>query len=102
VGDKIFQDPVGRPVNWQVDFNKLGPPNQSGSFDFYYNGSYIGVDPVGETMTLAEKFGIIQKKGSWYNLYEEQIQGERKVIERLREEPALYDKVVAELHEQIK
>jgi hypothetical protein len=38
VGDKIIEQRVGRPVNWIIDYNKLGPPNLSGQYDFYYQG----------------------------------------------------------------
>ena len=88
-------------MSWVVDFNKLGPPNQIGSYDFYYDGEFIGVDPIGETVDIAEKFGIIQKKGAWYTVEGNQIQGRAKVINALRAEPDLYDRIVKELHEQI-
>jgi recombination protein RecA len=35
-GDKIFTEPLGRSVAWHFDFNKLGPPNVTGKYDFYY------------------------------------------------------------------
>ena len=47
VGDKIIEQRVGRPVNWIIDYNKLGPPNLSGQYDFYYQGETLGVDSVG-------------------------------------------------------
>jgi transcriptional accessory protein Tex/SPT6 len=43
---------VGRPVNWIIDYNKLGPPNLSGQYDFYYQGYALGVDRVGETLDV--------------------------------------------------
>jgi recombination protein RecA len=101
IGDKIFQQPVGRPVNWLVEFNKLGPPNQSGEYDFYYEGDSIGVDPVGETVDIAEKFSVITKKGAWYTVDGVQMQGRDTVIRNLRAEPDLYEKIVRKLHEQI-
>lgn len=101
IGDKIFQQPIGRSVNWLVEFNKLGPPNQSGEYDFYYDGDTIGVDPVGETVDIAERFGIITKKGAWYTVDGTQMQGRDTVIRNLRAEPELYNKIVKELHEQI-
>jgi hypothetical protein len=84
-----------------VEFNKLGPPNQSGEYDFYYAGDSVGVDPVGETFDMAERFGIITKKGTWYVVDGVQTQGRDNVIRNLRAEPELYKKIVKELHEQI-
>lgn len=97
VGDKILEQKVGRPVNWIVDYNKLGPPNLGGQYDFYYQGTNIGVDRVGETLDVAEMMGIIQRGGSWYTIGEERFQGRVKAVEYLRDNP----KVVSELQEKI-
>jgi recombination protein RecA len=84
VGDKIIEQKVGRPVNWIVDYNKLGPQNQSGQYDFYYQGDSLGVDQVGEVLDTAEMMGIIQKGGAWYTIGEERFQGRVKAVEYLR------------------
>lgn len=97
VGDKIIDQKVGRPVNWIVDYNKLGPPNLSGQYDFYYQGEMVGVDQVGETLDVAEMMGIIQRGGSWYTIGEERLQGRAKAVEYLRENP----NTVKELKEKI-
>jgi len=97
VGDKIIEQKVGRPVNWIIDYNKLGPPNLSGQYDFYYQGSQIGVDQTGEVLDVAEMMGIIQRGGSWYTIEEERFQGRVKAIEYLRENP----KIVNILKEKI-
>jgi len=87
VGDKIIEQKVGRPVNWIIDYNKLGPPNLSGQYDFYYQGDHIGVDETGEVLDVAEMMGIVQRGGSWYTIEEERFQGRVKSIEYLRESP---------------
>lgn len=97
VGDKIIEQKVGRPVNWIIDYNKLGPQNQSGQYDFYYQGDSLGVDSVGETLDVAEMMGIVQKGGAWYTIGEERFQGRSKSIDYLKENP----KVVKELEEKI-
>ena len=97
VGDKIIEQKVGRPVNWIVDYNKLGPPNLSGQYDFYYQGETLGVDLIGEIADVAEMMGIIQKGGAWYTVGEERIQGRAKVVEYLRNNPS----IVKELQEKI-
>jgi recombination protein RecA len=97
VGDKIIEQRVGRPVNWIIDYNKQGPPNLSGQYDFYYQGETIGVDGVGETLDVAEMYGIIEKGGAWYTIGEERFQGRAKAVQYLRDNP----EVVEELREKI-
>ena len=97
VGDKIIEQRVGRPVNWIIDYNKLGPPNLSGQYDFYYQGDSLGVDGVGEVCDVAEMMGIIQKGGAWYTVGEERFQGRAKVVDYLKNNPD----VVKELQEKI-
>lgn len=98
VGDKIIEQKVGRPVNWIVDYNKLGPPNLSGQYDFYYQGmDVLGVDKVGEVLDVAEMMGIVQRGGAWYTIGEERFQGRTKTVEWLRNNPS----VVSSLEEQI-
>ena len=97
VGDKIIEQKVGRPVNWIIDYNKLGPPNLSGQYDFYYQGDSLGVDYVGEVCDVSEMMGIIQKGGAWYTVGEERFQGRAKVVEYLKNNPD----VVKELQEKI-
>jgi recombination protein RecA len=85
VGDKIIEQKVGRPVNWIVDYNKLGPQNQSGQYDFYYQGDSLGVDSVGEVLDVAEMMGLVQKGGAWYTIGEERFQGRVKAVDYLRQ-----------------
>jgi recombination protein RecA len=91
VGDKIIEQKVGRPVNWIIDYNKLGPPNLSGQYDFYYQGDAVGVDSVGEVLDVAEMMGIVQRGGSWYTIEGERFQGRAKSVEYLRGFPDVLD-----------
>lgn len=93
VGDKIIEQRVGRPVNWIIDYNKLGPPNLSGQYDFYYQGNSLGVDCVGEILDTAEMIGAISRGGSWYTIDEERFQGRNKTLEYLREHPEIVEKL---------
>lgn len=97
VGDKIIEQRVGRPVNWIIDYNKLGPPNLSGQYDFYYQGESVGVDSVGETLDVAEMCGVIEKGGAWYTIYGERFQGRAKAVQYLKENLD----IVAKLSEEI-
>jgi recombination protein RecA len=97
VGDKIIEQRVGRPVNWIIDYNKLGPPNLSGQYDFYYQGDTLGIDAVGETLDVAEMCGIVEKGGAWYTVNKERFQGRAKAVQYLRDNP----EVVSKLQEEI-
>ena len=81
VGDKVLEQKVGRPVNWIIDYNKLGPPNLSGQYDFYYQGDNVGIDRVGETLDVAEMYGIVEKGGAWYTVEGERLQGRAKAVQ---------------------
>ena len=98
VGDKIIEQRVGRPVNWIIDYNKLGPPNLSGQYDFYFQGDTLGVDGTGEILDVAEQFGIIQKGGAWYTVGEERFQGRAKTVEYLRANPEVVEKLREEIY----
>ena len=100
VGDKIIEQRVGRPVNWIIDYNKLGPPNLSGQYDFYYQGEILGVDLVGEVLDTAEMMGIVQKGGAWYTVNEERFQGRAKSIEYLKSNPDVVEKLQKEIYDK--
>jgi len=98
VGDKIIEQRVGRPVNWIIDYNKLGPPNLSGQYDFYYQGDSLGVDKVGETLDVAEMCGVVEKGGAWYTVNGERFQGRAKAVAYLRENPDVVDSLIGEIN----
>jgi recombination protein RecA len=100
VGDKIIEQKVGRPVNWIVDYNKLGPPNLSGQYDFYYQGDLLGVDTVGEILDVSEMMGIIQRGGAWYTIGEERFQGRAKALEWLRENTDMVNNLKEEIYDR--
>ncbi len=100
VGDKIIEQRVGRPVNWIIDYNKLGPPNLSGQYDFYYQGEILGVDSVGEILDSAEMMGIVQKGGAWYTVNGERFQGRAKSVEYLKNNPDIVKKLAKEIYDK--
>jgi recombination protein RecA len=98
VGDKIIEQRVGRPVNWIIDYNKLGPPNLSGQYDFYFQGETIGVDQVGEVLDVSEMMGIIEKGGAWYTIGEERFQGRVKAVQYLKENPEVVESLKQKIY----
>jgi recombination protein RecA len=101
VGDKIIEQKVGRPVNWIIDYNKLGPPNLSGQYDFYYQGDHVGVDSIGEILDVAEMMGIVQRGGSWYTIEGERFQGRSKSVEYLRGFPDVVDALKEKIYDRL-
>lgn len=99
VGDKLIQQKVGRPVNWIVDYNKLGPPNLSGQYDFYYQGSNVGIDKVAEVLDVSEMMGKVERGGAWYTILGERLQGRAKAVQYLRENPQIVDTLEAMIYE---
>jgi recombination protein RecA len=98
VGDKIIEQRVGRPVNWIIDYNKVGPPNLSGQYDFYYQGESLGVDKVGETLDVAEMCGIVEKGGSWYTINGERLQGRAKAVQYLKDNPKVVESLSKDIY----
>ena len=98
VGDKLIQQKVGRPVNWIVDYNKLGPPNLSGQYDFYYQGDFVGIDTVSEVIDISEMTGAIDRSGSWYTVLGERLQGKAKAVSWLRENPEAMQELVGKIN----
>ena len=86
VGGRLVSKPVARDVSYIVKKNKLGAPFGSGEWRFYYDGPFVGVDAVKEMVTFGLELGIIKKAGAWYTYKDEQFQGDKKLIKRLRED----------------
>ena len=101
VGDKIIEQRVGRPVNWIVDYSKVSPPNLSGQYDFYYQGDSLGVDRVGETLDVAEMFGVVEKGGAWYTVNSERLQGRSKAVQYLKDNPKVVEKLKKDIDAKI-
>ena len=87
VGDALIERTVGRPVVWNVEFNKQSERGQRGEYDFYFMGDNIGIDQYSELVKYAVLYGLIQKNSTWFAFNGEKIQGERAVSAYLRENP---------------
>jgi len=76
--------------------NKVSKPFQEAEFGLLWG---IGIDRIGEIVTLAVDNDIIQKSGSWYSYEGSKIgQGDKKVREFLIDNPEVNNKI----EEQIK
>jgi recombination protein RecA len=97
VGDSVYEGAIGRPVEWLVEFNKMGPPNRSGKYDFYYSGDEIGVDIVGELLDIAVLRGAVEKKAAYYYIDGVTYQGRKAAVNAIKAEPDLQERLVKEI-----
>lgn len=100
-GDKLFDEPQGREVRYTVEYNKMGPPNRTGTYNFYYAGEDVGVDIYSEIVRLGVRYGIITKGGAWFNIGDEKIQGELKAAEYLKNNQDVYARVREQISDAV-
>lgn len=98
VNDSLIERTVGRPVVWNVEFNKQSERGQRGEYDFYFMGENIGVDQYSELVKYGVLYGLIQKSGAWFAFNGEKIQGERAVAKYLRENPEVAQQLEASIY----
>jgi len=98
VGDKVFEVPVAREVEYLVKKNKLGAPFRAGKYMLYYDGPKVGIDNIAEIVDDAVDFGVIKKGGAWFTYDGQQWQGRDNLVVHLEDNPEVLDEIVAELH----
>lgn len=96
IGDKVHQLPVGREVSIDVVKNKVGPPNRTGNYKFYYAGARIGIDNVDELVTMGKRFGVLTGS-NWIYFGDEKWNGQKAITDALRNDPELYESVKKEV-----
>lgn len=85
-GDKIIQVPIGRTVNYTIEYSKTSPPGLTGEYKFYYQGDYIGVDQIGELVSMGVKSGLIERGGTgWHTFNGHKVQGDVAAANYVRE-----------------
>lgn len=81
----------------EIRKNKFFPPYRFAEFDLVYG---VGIDAIGEHVDLAAQFGIINKKGSWYQYKDTNIgQGKQNAIQYLIDNPESLNEIKLELKE---
>ena len=94
VGDKLIEEKVGRKIRWELQFSKTSPAFQSGEYDFYFRGSEVGIDSIGDLVDTAEMMGIVERTGAWYILPDgSKVQGRDAFVNRVREDLDLQDDI---------
>ena len=97
MGNKVVELPVGRPVEFVVEKNKLGPQSRAGKYNIYYAGDDVGVDRMDELITMATAYGVITKGGAWFKFDGQQWQGQPAVVEAVKADSGLEAALEAEL-----
>jgi recombination protein RecA len=101
-GDQILERVTGRSVNWKIDYNKLGPPQQTGSYDFYFAGEHpMGIDTAGEVADLGVEYGVFRKSGAWIFYGDEKWQGRANLVKAMHSDEELLEKFKKELYERV-
>lgn len=94
----VVERSVAKPIDWEIVYNKSGPPAGSGTYTFYYYGDTPGVDNIGEIVDVGKEMGIIVQTGAWFVLYEERYQGKARLLEAIRDNEDLYAKLVGDIN----
>jgi recombination protein RecA len=84
-GDKIVEVPIGRKVEYTIQYSKTSPPGLAGDYKFYYEGDHLGIDEAGEIIDLALKNGIMRQSGAWCYYGEEKFNGRLAASTWIRE-----------------
>lgn len=101
-GNLLVEENTGFPVNYFVNKNKINGNYGNGAFDFYRNNSAYGagLDRTGEVLDLAVQYGLVIKKGAWFDVYDVTKQGRAGTVAYLKENPQIAEKIEAELNAQ--
>lgn len=93
---KVGEEVKGNRTKVKVVKNKIAPPFRIAEFDIMYNE---GISKTGDTIDLAEKYGIIDKSGAFYKYNGETIgQGRDKTKTYMKENP----KILAEVDKKVR
>lgn len=98
IGDGLLlKRPVGSPITWTAEKNRGPGMGMSNKYDLYTGGDHVGIDLAGEVVTFGVEYGIIKKGGAWFTIGDERFQGRPKVVEYLRSNPDIQEKIYGEI-----
>ena len=93
------ENPAGNIVLMSMTKNKTCPPSRrTGTYTINY---MHGVDAMRDMFDLAIKYGVIDKKGAWFTIYDidsgeiikDKLQGQANTFEFLEQNKDIYDKI---------
>ena len=90
IGNPKVELPVGRPIDFRVEYSKTSRAGVKGKFNFYYGRDPVGIDNVAEIVDLAVQLGIIRQSAAWFYIEgEEKQQGRPAAVELIKSKPEL-------------
>jgi len=90
---------IGSRIKAKIVKNKVAAPFRIAEFDIYYNE---GISKLADLINTALKYGIIKKRGSWYEFETKKIgQGIEGAKEFLKENPKTVQEIGKEIKKQI-
>lgn len=108
LGKKEDQKSVGQNIRFTVTKNKTFPPFRSGMFTLYtddseeYGVEKGWIDNEIQVVKYGVRFGIIEKKGSWYTCGEVKEQGESAIGRKLLDMPEVWSQIKSEVVERVR
>jgi recombination protein RecA len=97
--EKSSDEAIGNRVKVKVVKNKVAPPFRKVELDIMFGR---GVSKTGSLLDAAVKYGIIDKKGSWFSYGDEKIgQGREAAKDYIERNPAFLDEVDERLRHQM-
>ncbi len=96
---KAGNDTVGNQTRVKVVKNKVAPPFKTVEFDVMYGE---GISREGSLLDVGIEHGVIQKSGAWFAYGDERLgQGRENARQFLKENDAVRERIVAEVHEKL-
>jgi recombination protein RecA len=84
---------VGAKTKFKAAKNKIAAPLRECSVDLLYG---TGFDKAGSLVAAGLKYGVVEKSGSWYNVFGDRIgQGALNAAQTVRSSPELFTKIAA-------
>jgi recombination protein RecA len=94
---KQGDDIIGHTVKVKTTKNRFAPPFQTANFDILYDS---GISNESTLLDLAINAGLVKKSGAWFadaETGENLGQGKVKVLELLREDRSLYERLMGQV-----
>jgi len=96
---KYNDKPIGNRVLVKVAKNKVAPPFKRVEVDLLFGE---GISRELDLLDAAIAYEVVQQNGAWFNFNSEKLaQGRDNCLKRLKEEPALFDKMYTLVREKM-
>ena len=96
---KKNEKPIGNRVLVKVSKNKVAPPFRRAEVDLLFGE---GISKELDVLDAAISADIVQQNGAWFTVGNEKLaQGRDNCLKKLKEEPALYEKIYAAVREKL-